>query len=89
MKSKTAQSNRTMKGVECSTCGGTQHNIPQANDEFKKVKSKDVFEQAPTKSKPTKSKPKKNTKVPKGSHRMPDGSIMKDKDMKSKRSSGY
>jgi len=29
---------------------------------------------------------KKDKKVPKGSHRMPDGSIMKDKDMKKKKS---
>jgi len=29
-------------------------------------------------------KKKTNKKVPKGSHRMPDGSIMKDKDMKKK-----
>ena len=28
---------------------------------------------------------KKNTKVPKGSHKMADGSIMKDKDMKKKK----
>tara|TARA_B100000768_G_scaffold163558_1_gene164912 strand:- start:563 stop:706 length:144 start_codon:yes stop_codon:yes gene_type:complete len=44
---------------------------------------------------PPKKKPKKpakrKTKVPKGSHRMPDGSIMKDKDMKktSKKGKSY
>lgn len=32
-----------------------------------------------------KSKKKQPKKVPKGSHKMPDGSIMKDKDMKKKK----
>tara|TARA_R110000796_G_scaffold27029_3_gene74736 strand:- start:325 stop:489 length:165 start_codon:yes stop_codon:yes gene_type:complete len=51
----------------------------------------------PPKKKPKKpqaSRPqgtKRKTKVPKGSHRMPDGSIMKDKDMKktSKKGKSY
>ena len=43
------------------------------------IKPKDIFEGIQT---PPKKKTKK--KVPKGSHRMPDGSIMKDKDHKGK-----
>ena len=45
----------------------------------KKVKQSDVF----GKQSSAKAKPKsKKTKVKKGSHRMPDGTIMKDSDMK-------
>ena len=40
-------------------------------DKDKKVKQSEVFGQT-----------KSNKKVPKGSHKMPDGSIMKDSDMK-------
>jgi len=40
-------------------------------DKDKKVKQSEVF-----------GKTKSNKKVPKGSHKMPDGSIMKDSDMK-------
>ena len=59
---------RTMKECENSSCGKTQHDVSTDVEKQKKVKSKDVFV--------------KKAKVPKGSHRMPDGSIMKDKDMK-------
>ena len=62
--------------------GQCQHEVPKRVEESKKIKPKEVFG-ANYKPKP---KPKKK-KVPKGSHRMPDGSIMKDKDMKKKKSS--
>jgi hypothetical protein len=55
--------------------------LEKVQEDAKKIKSKDVFEgyKAPkSKSKGSKSK----GKVPKGYHRMPDGSIMKDSDMK-------
>tara|TARA_R110000868_G_scaffold174515_1_gene411249 strand:- start:12 stop:251 length:240 start_codon:yes stop_codon:yes gene_type:complete len=47
----------------------------------KKVKPQEVFGKEATK------KPNKKTKkkVPNGSHRMPDGTIMKDSDMKTKK----
>lgn len=50
----------------------------------KKVKQSDVFgKQSSAKAKP---KPKsKKTKIPKGYHRMPDGTIMKDSDMPKKK----
>jgi len=62
------------KMKECPN-GECQHEVPKAVAENKKVKPKEVFG------------PKYNEKkkVPKGSHRMPDGSIMKDSDMKSKK----
>jgi len=47
-------------------------------EENKKKVNQNIFE---NNTKKTKLK-----KVPKGSHRMPDGSIMKDKDMKNKKS---
>ncbi len=47
-------------------------------EENKKKINQNIFE---NNTKKTKLK-----KVPKGSHRMPDGSIMKDKDMKKKKS---
>lgn len=47
-------------------------------EENKKKINQNIFE---NNTKKTKLK-----KVPKGSHRMPDGSIMKDKDMKNKKS---
>ena len=61
--------------------------------EPKGIQPKEVFENyvKDDKKKPKKkTKPKKNSKakkgrVPKGSHRMPDGSIMKDSDMKKKK----
>tara|TARA_R110000803_G_scaffold77910_3_gene142857 strand:+ start:4918 stop:5169 length:252 start_codon:yes stop_codon:yes gene_type:complete len=48
----------------------------------KKVKPKEVFGKDAVKKKPNK---KPNKKVPKNSHRMPDGSIMKDSDMPKKK----
>ena len=52
-------------------------NLPKDVEKKSKVMAKDVFDMP-------KSKSKKKTKVPKGSHRMPDGSIMKDSAMKKK-----
>ena len=50
----------------------------------KKVKPSDVFEgYIPPKAK--KKKKSKMSSVPKGSHRMPDGTIMKDSDMPKKK----
>jgi len=48
------------------------------NDD-KKIKPDKIFDGYNSKSK------KKSDKVPKGFHRMPDGSIMKDSDMKKKK----
>ena len=56
--------------------GECQHEVPKRVEQSKKIKPKEVFASVP-----------KKKKVPKGSHRMPDGSIMKDKDMKKKKSS--
>ena len=62
--------------------------------EPKGIQPKEVFDNYvkddKKKPKKKKTKPKKNSKakkgrVPKGSHRMPDGSIMKDSDMKKKK----
>jgi len=53
----------------------------QKKDNDKVVKPKDVFVGYKDQKKPKKKKVKS---VPKGSHRMPDGSIMKDSDMKKK-----
>ena len=67
-----------MKGESCGVCGQGQHKVPDSVKESKKVKPKDVFG--------TNYSPSKAGKVPKGSHRMPDGTIMKDSAMKSKKS---
>ena len=69
-----------MKGESCGVCGQGQHKVPDSVKESKKVKPKDVFGKNYSSSKAEKSK------VPKGSHRMPDGTIMKDSAMKSKKS---
>ena len=66
-------SGRQMKSCDRSSTGRCQYNIQEDVVDQKKVKEKDVFDKGTKK------------KVPKGSHRMPDGSIMKDKDMKSTR----
>jgi len=34
---------KKMKGEACSTCGDTQHKVPKAVKENKKVKPKEVF----------------------------------------------
>ena len=57
-------------------------NLPKAVEQQSKIQEKDVFEGYKKKTPEKKSKSK--SKVPKGSHRMPDGSIMKDSDMKKK-----
>lgn len=72
---------KQMKEQTCSTCGDTQHKVPQAVKENKNVKPTEVFGSAYTKPKSS------SSKVKKGSHRMPDGSIMKDSDMKKSKKS--
>lgn len=71
-----------MKACESSPCGETQFKVKDSVEKNKKIKPKEVFG-----SNYQKKKEKKKGKVPKGSHRMPDGSIMKDSDMKKKK--GY
>jgi hypothetical protein len=56
-----------------------QINIMKELNDDKKIKPEKLFEGY---SQPKK-KPKKK-RLPKGSHRMPDGSVMKDSDMKKK-----
>ena len=34
---------KQMKAEKCNTCGDTQHKVPQAVEEHKKVKPKEVF----------------------------------------------
>lgn len=64
--------------------GECQHEVPKRVEESKKIKPKEVFGSNYTSTNSPK-KTKASKKVPKGSHRMPDGSIMKDKDMKKKK----
>ena len=52
-----------------------QHKVPERVEQYQKILPKEVFGKAASRSK---------GKVPKGSHRMPDGSIMKDSEMKPK-----
>ena len=63
------------------------YNLEEVTEDQKKVKAKDVFDSytPPKKSKDNKKNNKAKGRVPKGSHRMPDGSIMKDSDMKKKK----
>lgn len=35
---------RKMKGEECSTCGKTQHNVPNRVQQAKKIKPNEVFD---------------------------------------------
>jgi len=34
---------KKMKGEKCSTCGDTQHKVPQIVEQNKKIKPKEVF----------------------------------------------
>lgn len=67
------------------------YNLEEVTEDQKKVKAKDVFDSyTPPKKSKDKKKTNSNTgrkkgRVPKGSHRMPDGSIMKNSDMKKKK----
>lgn len=80
-----------MKGESCGVCGNGQHKVPDSVEKAQKVKPKDVF----GKNYNTKKPAQQGSRVPKGSHRMPDGTIMKDSQMdrmkskKTKRSSAY
>ena len=60
-------------------CADCQYDLIKERNKDKKLKPKDVFD-----FKNSDSENQKNKKVPKGSHRMPDGSIMKDSAMKKK-----
>ena len=63
----------------CKPDAPMQFKVGESVKKNSRLKSKDVFD-----------KPKEKKKVPKGSHRMPDGTIMKDKDMpKAKSKSKY
>ena len=56
-----------------------QHDVEKAQQK-EKINPKKIFE-----SSNNNNKKKKKVKVPKGSHRMPDGRIMKNSDMKKKK----
>ena len=85
------------KNVKCVPYNSEDcYNLEEVTEDQKKVKAKDVFDSytPPKKSKDNKKNNKANKKskktkpkgrVPKGSHRMPDGSIMKNSDMKKKK----
>ena len=60
----------------CDATTKCVYDIPNEIVKDSKIKSKDVFEGLD----------KKKSKVPKGSHRMKDGSVMKDSAMKKKSS---
>ena len=53
-----------------------QHKVPERVEQYQKILPKEVFGKAASS--------RSKGKVPKGSHRMPDGSIMKDSEMKPK-----
>lgn len=74
---------KPVKNMKPCPNGECQHEVPKRVEESKKIKPKEVFG-ANYKQQRKVGK----GKVPKGSHRMPDGSIMKDKDMKKKKG-GY
>ena len=80
--------NKPAKKMKECPDGECQHEVPTAVAEAKKIKPKEVFG-SNLKSTPKKSKGRNTSKagvrpkkVPKGSHRMADGSIMKDSAMK-------
>tara|TARA_R110000751_G_scaffold189513_1_gene295512 strand:+ start:255 stop:518 length:264 start_codon:yes stop_codon:yes gene_type:complete len=73
---------RKMKECENSVCGETQFKVKESVEKNKKIKPKEVF------GKDYNNKSKKKP-VPKGSHRMPNGSIMKDSDMKKSKKKSY
>ncbi len=67
-----------------------QHDVPDSVEKYNKILPKEVFGKRMTREVPAPKKRKigkgtKTGKVPKGSHRMPDGTIMKDSAMKSKK----
>ena len=75
--------NMKLKKIDaCDPNAPWQLDLKIKNDKSKRLKPKDVFDYK--KEEPS-DKQSNNKKVPKGSHRMPDGSIMKDKDMKPKK----
>ena len=67
------------KKVKTTKAPATYYDMAGSVEKDKKVKQSDVF----GKTGKAKAKPKaKSKKVKKGYHRMPDGTIMKDSDMK-------
>lgn len=67
------------KGKKTTKAPANYYDMAGSVEKDKKVKQSDVF----GKKSSAKAKPKsKKTKIPKGYHRMPDGTIMKDSDMK-------
>lgn len=71
--------NMKLKKIDaCDPNAPCQLDLKAKNEKSKRLKPKDVFDYK-------KEEPSDRKKVPKGSHRMPDGSIMKDKDMKPKK----
>ena len=76
--------NMKLKKIDaCDPNAACQLDLVKKREKSKRLKPKDVFDYK--KEKPSDRQSNNNKKkVPKGSHRMPDGSIMKDKDMKPK-----
>jgi len=66
------------KGKKTTKAPATYYDMAGSVEKDKKVKQSDVF----GKTGKAKAKPKSKAKIPKGYHRMPDGTIMKDSDMK-------
>ncbi len=75
------------KGKKTTKAPATYYDMAGSVEKNKKVKQSDVFgKTGKAKAKPkAKSKPKSKAKIPKGYHRMPDGTIMKDSDMPKKK----
>ena len=64
---------KQMKAEKCNTCGDTQHKVPQAVADHKKVKPKEVFGsnyKANDNSKKVEPKPKPKVKVKKTKNKL-------------------
>ncbi len=71
------------KGKKTTKAPATYYDMAGSVEKDKKVKQSDVFgKTGKVKAKP---KAKSKAKIPKGYHRMPDGTIMKDSDMPKKK----
>ena len=68
------------KGKKTTKAPATYYDMAGSVEKDKKVKQSTVFGKSSAKPK-AKPKTKANAKIPKGYHRMPDGTIMKDSDM--------
>ena len=60
---------KQMKAEKCNTCGDTQHKVPQAVADHKKVKPKEVFG-SNYKEKKVEPKPKPKVKVKKTKNKL-------------------